>query len=428
MSMRIRDAIHGDIFFTDLEEYCIRTPVFQRLHRIKQLGNVYHVYPSATHTRFEHSLGVCHQVKKLLTHIKASETTLSDDEKNLLELAGLLHDIIHTPYKHTLERDSGIFREPPLENQYRKRFDQMKLQSKLKNGDIEFLIRVLAIKDPYQLDKPYQAQLIQDTLCADLLDYARRDTYFTGIRRDYDERIYNHIAIVSFKEKPCLVVKITDERGVPTESAITELINLLEIRYVLNERVYFYPPKIAADSLLVKAFRLLLTHQDINPDVFDGMSDENLLNYLLTSEYEDVKSLAERLMNRVLPALAYQVKRDVPEALFSKMVTYFRGHDSLQKSLENEKKIAQLAGTDPNDIIIYCHDPEMQKKKAKLEILIIDETGIPQFADVHWRRDEFEMLSKKHQNLWRCYVFSLNRDEETLKKVKKAAEEVLHNL
>ena len=37
--MRIRDPIVGDIQFNKLEEYCIRTPTFQRLHRIKQLGN-----------------------------------------------------------------------------------------------------------------------------------------------------------------------------------------------------------------------------------------------------------------------------------------------------------------------------------------------------------------------------------------------------
>ncbi len=114
--MRIRDAISGDIVLDDLQEYCVRQPTFQRLHRIKQLGNTFHVYPTATHTRFEHSLGVCHQIKRLLSQLDffPKDYKLQPPESNkLIELAGLLHDIIHTPFKHTLDRDSGVLQNQP---------------------------------------------------------------------------------------------------------------------------------------------------------------------------------------------------------------------------------------------------------------------------------------------------------------------------
>ena len=53
----IRDVVWEDIELTDNEVKIIDSEPFQRLRGIKQLGMVYLVYPCATHTRFEHSLG-----------------------------------------------------------------------------------------------------------------------------------------------------------------------------------------------------------------------------------------------------------------------------------------------------------------------------------------------------------------------------------
>ena len=79
--MRIRDAVIGDIILNDWEEAFVRTPSFQRLHRIKQLGNAFHVYPSAMHTRFEHSLGVCYQIKKLFAQPRFFGSVACPDEE-----------------------------------------------------------------------------------------------------------------------------------------------------------------------------------------------------------------------------------------------------------------------------------------------------------------------------------------------------------
>jgi hypothetical protein len=63
---RIRDPVHGLITFRASEPLdrlawaLIDAPEFQRLRRIKQLGVSEFVFPSATHTRFTHSIGVFH--------------------------------------------------------------------------------------------------------------------------------------------------------------------------------------------------------------------------------------------------------------------------------------------------------------------------------------------------------------------------------
>ena len=58
MSKQIYDPIHGFVTITPLMQEFIDTYEFQRLRDLKQLGATYFVFPSATHTRFEHSIGV----------------------------------------------------------------------------------------------------------------------------------------------------------------------------------------------------------------------------------------------------------------------------------------------------------------------------------------------------------------------------------
>jgi len=428
MGMRIRDAVHGDIEFTKIEGDCIRTPVFQRLHTIKQLGNAFHAYPCAMHTRFEHSLGVCYQVKKIIFSINKRNPGVIDNEE-LLSLAGLLHDVTHFPFKHTFERDSGLLRREKRENTYRRRFEQMNLDDRLDKEEFELLLQILASTDAREHDKPYQAQIIQDTFSADLLDYVRRDTYFTGIKRDYDERIYDHIDIIHDAGKDFLGVNLTDELRKNTASAMTELINLLEVRYVLNERVYFYPVKIAADSLLVKALRVLSAEErDRFQTAIEDMSDELVVDFFANSSNEQAGFYGNLLKNRELPRKACTLGRSnfPDENDFAKVITCFRGWSNANKWEDCEAQIAKQVGTDPKNIIIYCHDPGMQEKKQEAkEVLVWDESAKPYKLAQHERRDEIDSLSKKHRNLWACHVFSIDPDEGVIEKIRQVARGIM---
>ena len=66
----IRDVIWGDIELTEDEMKIVDSEPFQRLRGIKQLGMAYLVYPCATHTRFEHSLGTLAAAKLMLDRLK----------------------------------------------------------------------------------------------------------------------------------------------------------------------------------------------------------------------------------------------------------------------------------------------------------------------------------------------------------------------
>ena len=86
----------------------IDTPQFQRLHHIKQLGLCCAVYPGASHTRFEHSIGTAHLAGELLKRINEVKTTCLEITLNpkdifCVKLAALLHDLGHGPFSHFWE-------------------------------------------------------------------------------------------------------------------------------------------------------------------------------------------------------------------------------------------------------------------------------------------------------------------------------------
>ena len=139
---RVRDNLHGSIDISELEDRVISHPVFQRLRRIRQTAFLSFVFPGASHTRFEHSLGVMHLAGIAWNKIYANQIRLnqacqrfpffsvmeqseqeepvhgllmptfsildeifcSDYILQALRLAALLHDIGHPPFSHSGEK------------------------------------------------------------------------------------------------------------------------------------------------------------------------------------------------------------------------------------------------------------------------------------------------------------------------------------
>src|SRR5574339_1148539 len=89
----ITDPVHKSIRFSQVEKEIIDTPTFQRLRRIRQRAGAHLVYPSAQHSRFEHSLGAMH-IAGLAAESLLSKGYIDNAEVfQELRLAALLHDI-----------------------------------------------------------------------------------------------------------------------------------------------------------------------------------------------------------------------------------------------------------------------------------------------------------------------------------------------
>jgi len=99
----IVDCIHGAIRLTKREVDVIDTPSFQRLRRLKQLAMAQMVYPTATHTRFAHSIGALAMMIRILDAAEQNGLDMSQEQKEQLRLAALLHDVGHYPYSHLVE-------------------------------------------------------------------------------------------------------------------------------------------------------------------------------------------------------------------------------------------------------------------------------------------------------------------------------------
>src|SRR5437879_6884740 len=94
----VTDTVHGTIRLEPLTLDLLETLALQRLNSIRQLGRTYLVFPGANHSRVEHCLGVGHVAGEM-----AKALDLAPEERKLVQAAGLLHDVGHGPFSHTLE-------------------------------------------------------------------------------------------------------------------------------------------------------------------------------------------------------------------------------------------------------------------------------------------------------------------------------------
>jgi len=147
-SKKIRDNIHGSIEFDSCFTDLLTSKFFKRLHRITQMGMAPQVFPAAVHTRFSHSVGVFHNMRKLINSDGLMSKlpggkSLSDQDKFFLLTAALLHDIGHLPLSHTIESAMERFEEyrkpTTKEANYNAARDILeKGQKMLKSGDVDF--------------------------------------------------------------------------------------------------------------------------------------------------------------------------------------------------------------------------------------------------------------------------------------------------
>ncbi|EGZ05483.1 hypothetical protein PHYSODRAFT_566508 [Phytophthora sojae] len=93
------------------EPICMRiidTLQFQRLRNLHQLGPASFVYIGATHSRFEHCLGVAYLAEKMMESIRSHQPWLPITNEDILciKIAGLCHDLGHGPFSHVFD---GLF-------------------------------------------------------------------------------------------------------------------------------------------------------------------------------------------------------------------------------------------------------------------------------------------------------------------------------
>jgi len=180
-----RDPLYGFIGLTEKELELLSTPVFQRLRRIKQLGNTHLVYPSACHSRFEHSPGVLNIATRMAEKLK-----IDSDEIEIIRYAALLHDIGHGPFSHNFETI--------LKSVNTKKISHEDITLKIINEDDD-ICRILgdtkdAVISLFDDDnETANSKIISGSIDADKLDYLRRDSFHIGVAWGDEKEFKCHI-------------------------------------------------------------------------------------------------------------------------------------------------------------------------------------------------------------------------------------------
>jgi len=270
----IRDPVYGFIEFNEWEKKIIEHPAFQRLRRIRQLALTDMVYPGATHTRFEHSLGVMHLITKMYDSITTKDLNiriLQDKllynesgikrDRQLVRLAGLLHDIGHAPFSHASEDLMPLnpaTGKPFKHEDYTVSIIRGPLKDVIENHPLNnnYNIRAEEIADliegnPKSLGKRiFWRVLISSQLDADKGDYLLRDSLHIGVKYGiYDlDRLLVTLSLGEDPETGDVALGIEKGGWHVAES-------LVIARYQMFTQVYFHKTRRAYDYMLQKALK-----------------------------------------------------------------------------------------------------------------------------------------------------------------------------
>lgn len=256
MPQRVRDPVNNLIEFgvDKFESACwevVRTPQFQRLRRVKQLGFSDLVYPGATHSRLAHSLGVFDTARKLVGVINKIQGTASDSRRACTAIAAaLVHDVGHGPFSHAFEdvlRDLGLGKHEVRSVRLIKETEISDALEQFTPGFATDVAKV--IEDPVPQD--IYAAIVSSQFDADRLDYMRRDRLMTGTRSsdvDFEWLLANlHIRRVTLGQDETAVKEI--ETLVVGPKALLAAESYVVSLFHLYPNVYFHKTTRGAEKM-----------------------------------------------------------------------------------------------------------------------------------------------------------------------------------
>ena len=402
----ITDPIHRYIRFSETEREIVDTVIFQRLRGIRQLAGAHLVYPSAQHSRFEHSIGTMH-IAGYAGETLFSKGYFGDEDKvQQLRLAALLHDIGHGPFSHLFEEVLMEKHNMNHEDMGKQIISQSEISDILgKHGYNSSDICKLSFG---QSNIQFFNEIISGALSADMMDYLPRDGLFTGV--EYGKIDY-HRLISSFEVT-------TDGHLAINKSALYSLESMLISRYEMYKAVYFHKTVRSAEVMLLRS--IMLADEQLN------LTDKTLNKYLsLTDEItlERIRLLGNDNKSAVQLAQDYK-SRKLLKCVYEK---FLHSHDNLNRKLhakalfELESRISEIAQLKKENTVFVDASsassiPRTPTKEEISSILLIEkeheyETPVSEIPLIASIAGTLDML--------RVYTTAENRDtvEECTNKV-----------
>ena len=375
---RVRDSIHDYIDLDSLESSLVDTRPYQRLRWIKQLGSANLVYPGANHTRLEHSIGVSHLAKQM-----ALQSDVPGDELHLVSIAGLLHDLGHSPYSHLAD-------ELPFGKDHVDITQDIIKESQISDIFNDEGIDCTEICNLIKGEHRY-GSLISGDIDADRLDYLMRDSHYTGVKTGVDTgRLVTKMSI-------------TNGELVIGESGLPVVETFLTSRSVMFPTVYFHPFSRGAELMLARATKAAILSGYFSYESFVSYTDHKFLSEL-DSAGGISKSLVNDFENRKITKRVVSITKDETE---NKGIT--------KSDIEDlEISISSKLGIDSSKVFM---DLPPLKVVPDMKVKILKEDGSLDYASN--MSTITKSLYEAQFDHWRCRIYAPASLSEEASKITK---------
>lgn len=377
----IQDPVHGAILFEPWELDLISTWEMLRLRYIMQLGPAHLVYPGATHTRFQHSLGTSYLSQKCIRVVNYCDDLqtacfipisqlLSDYQQKIFRTSSLLHDVGHPPTSHcieyALESWSG-FNHTDLGEFL---ILNSSLTDVLEHHNIEpkDIVSILKRRTKEPVMK-LLSEFLDSPLDIDKTDYLIRDAYFSGVQLG-----------IFPAERVLLTNRVArDKNGDYIRAFMLKAIHSLEAlilsRNWMFSDLYMHHAVKLVEALVSKATYYRLEEEDLSKSevigIFTRMVDSDLYRWLSESKVDFVRDYVSRIRYRRL----YKVLISRSLASFEQDVRkeFLSTLEDIELLVDLELRLADELGAVVVDVVV----PELgEKKLSKIPLLVGGEHGL----------------------------------------------------
>jgi HD superfamily phosphohydrolase len=372
----IHDTVHGPIPLSGVLLKLLEAPQVQRLAGVRQLGLAYLVWPGANHTRLEHVVGVAYTARRIAEQVGATPA-----ERHLVEAAGLLHDVGHWPFSHTLEAlihdrfgvdHQDISRQLIMEEgEFRwgrgRSLRAIIEEAGLAPEDVADLVATppgpgsLSSLHDFAPDAPpkqkhrralpgWLHQIVSGMCDADQMDYLRRDAHYTGVA----------LGMIDI-HRLVQTAAVADDTLVFDRSGLHAVEGMIVARDLMYSTVYFHRTARIAETMLERAVTEFHT-DELRP--IAQFTDGELLA-AMRKKGGVAAEIGERLKFRQLYKRALQVNFDELDEGDMRRLERFTEPAARRQA---EREVERACGLPPASVVIDVPPKALLKPGGKTSL------------------------------------------------------------